>query len=389
MPANNLTVEQISTILGAVQAQATGMTSLGNIDTKDFVAVATTTLKSGYEQTLNAISQVLSKTIFSIRPYERKFAGLEVDNIKWGNHVRKLSAVDSDVYDNEAYNLVDGQSIDPFIVRKPGVLQTNFYGQSTYSKTITVFDTQLDGAFEGPEQFGNFISMIMSNVSDQLEQYREDLERGAIANMITGKVLGDSANVLHLVTEYNAVAGTSLTSVTVLEPQNFVPFMKWAVSFIKTVALFMSNRSAKYHINVTGSEVMRHTPASRLKMYMSAMYLNLIDASVMSSVYNDQYLALADHEAVAYWQSIDSPLSVIATPTYMANDGTLTTAAAAQTVANIFGLMFDEEAIGVTYADQANTQDRNGRGRYTNMHWFETARYWNDFTENAIVLLLD
>lgn len=389
MAANSLSIEQIATILNAVQSQATGQAQLANINTSDFVTVATTTLQTGYDTVLNAISQVLSRTIFSVRPYERKFAGLEVDNIKWGNHVRKLSPVDGEAFENEAYKLVDGQSIDPFIVRKPGVLQTNFYGQDTYSKTITIFDTQLDQAFEGPENFGNFVSMIMSNVSDQLEQYREDLERGALANMITGKVAGDSANVLHLVTEYNAVAGTSLTAQTVLEPQNFVPFMKWAVSSIKTLALMMSNRSARYHKNVAGKAVMRHTPASRMKMYLSAAYENLIDASVMSSVYNDEYLKLADHESVAYWQAINSPLSVIATPTYMKADGTLETANAAQTVNGIFGLVFDEEAIGVTFSDQATTQDRNGRGRYTNMHWFETARYWNDFTENAVLLQLD
>lgn len=388
MAANSLSIEQIATILNAVQSQATGQAQLANINTSDFVTVATTTLQTGYDTVLNAISQVLSRTIFSVRPYERKFAGLEVDNIKWGNHVRKLSPVDGEAFENEAYKLVDGQSIDPFVVRKPGVLQTNFYGQDTYSKTITIFDTQLDQAFEGPENFGNFVSMIMSNVSDQLEQYREDLERGALANMITGKVAGDSTNVIHLVTEYNAVAGTSLTAQTVLEPQNFVPFMKWAVSFIKTLALLMSNRSAKYHMNVTGKVVQRHTPASRMKMYLSAAYENLIDASVMSSVYNDEYLKLADHESVAYWQAIDSPLSVIATPTYMKADGTLETANAAQTVNGIFGLIFDEEAVGVTFSDQATTQDRNGRGRYTNMHWFETGRYWNDFTENAVLLQL-
>ena len=64
--ANNLTFNQIATILNSVNAQATGRTDIAVTNTAEFISVANTTLLSGYDNVINAISQVLSRTIFSI-----------------------------------------------------------------------------------------------------------------------------------------------------------------------------------------------------------------------------------------------------------------------------------------------------------------------------------
>ncbi len=72
----------------------------------------------------------------------------------------------------------------------------------------------------------------------------------------------------------------------------------------------------------------------------------------------------------------------------MQADGTLTSADVS--VSNIYGLIMDEEAAGYTVVNRwtANTPF-NAAGGYTNMYWHFTDRYWNDFTENAVLLLLD
>ena len=53
-------------------------------------------------------------------------------------------------------------------------------------------------------------------------------------------------------------------------------------------------------------------------------------------------------------------------------------------------MIFDEEAVGVTMINNSLTATPiNARGLYTNLWWNSTYRWWNDFTENGIVLLLD
>lgn len=377
-------------VLNSIVNQATGKTGIALTPTKDFVSVASIALGIRADALLNAISQVLSKTIFSIRPYTRKFKGLYQDNMRFGNHVRKLNIADSDWGKDLRYDVSNGKSIDDQIVSVPKVLQTNFYGQNIYSRNITLFRDQLNIALQNEEEFQRFITMVMTNASDLIEQAHESTARATLANFIGGKVKGDTDNVIHLVSKYNDVAGTALTTDTVKQPENFVPFMKWVTGYIKTVSDWMTERSQKFHINVTGKEISRHTPYNKQKLYLYSEELNNIDATVMSSIFNDQYLKMADHEKVGFWQSIDSPDGINVKASYMDATGNVVSDTEGTATSNIFGVLFDEEAIGIsTYAQWSAPSPFNARGGYSNIFWHFNDRYYNDFTENGVVFLLD
>ena len=389
MAANDLTFEQIVTVLNSIAQQATGQAQLTATNTSDFITVAQTTLKAGADPIMAAISQTLSKTIFSIRPYFEKFQGLRVDSIRWGNHVRKLSSVDRPFIQADKWNLTDGTTVDPFVIRQPEVLQTNFYGADTYADELTVFDDQLDNAFKGPDEFGSFISMIMGNITDKHAQAREALARACIANLIGGKVAGDSGNVIHLLTEYNTLTGLTLTAQTVYQPANFAPFMQWVYSRIAEMSSKLTERTTKYHINVTGKPIARHTPMERQKVFMYAPARYQIDARVLADTYHDTFLRFAADETVNFWQAIDDPAAVNVKATYMASNGTLTTPQSATKTDNIFAVLMDEEAAGYTTIHEKMGSIYNPRGEYSNIFWSFDLRYWNDFTENAVIFLLD
>lgn len=379
-----------ATILNEIVNQATGKKTMAVVDTQDFVSVATTALGMGVDPLMNAINQVLSKTIFSIRPYNRKFKGLFQDNMRFGNHVRKLNIADSDWEKDDRYDLVDGKSVDDQIVNVPKVLQTNFYGQNVYQRHITIYKDQLNVALQNEEEFQRFITMVMTNASDLIEQAHEVTARMTLVNFIGGKILGDTENVIHLVTKYNDVTGLQLTSDSVKKPENFVPFTKWAFGYIKTVSDWMTERSQKYHINVTGKEISRHTPRGKQKLYLYAEDMNNIDASVMTSIFHDNYLKMLDNEKVGFWQSIDSPDGITVKASYMDKTGNVKTATEEKATGNIFGVLFDEEAVGVsTYGSWSAPTPFNARGGYSNIWYHFNDRYYNDFTENGVVFLLD
>lgn len=377
-------------ILNSIVSQATGKTDIALTDTSGFTSVATTALNLNTDTLLDAITQTLSKTIFSVRPYEAKFKGLMKDSVTFGNHVRKLNIADKDWTSDVRYNLTDNASIDDQIVNKPNILQTNFYGQNVYARSYTVFRDQLNIALSSEEEFQRFISMIVQNCSDMIEQCHESTARMTLANFIGGKVKGDPDNVIHLVTKYNDVAGTELTTDTVRQPSNFVPFIKWAFGYIGFLSGMMSERSLKFHNNVTGKEISRHTPQNKQKLYLYSEFLKDMDASVLSSVYNDQYLKWADHEQVNFWQSIDTPDGINVKASYLKADGTVIVDETGTATGNIFGVLFDEEAVGITTCGQWSSASRfNARGGYTNFWYHFNDRYYNDFTENGLVFLLD
>lgn len=382
-------------LLNSIVSQATGKSSITPTNTQDFISVGTTALSMGVDPLMQSITQTLARTIYSVRPYNEKFSGLRADALKWGNHVRKLniadSAWDSDgrYYEAPSDFLDNGDSVDMYKIKKPNVLQTNFYGQNVVERSVTIFRDQLDVAFSNPEEFMRFISMIMQNVSDQLAQAREVTARTALANFIGGKYIIGGANVIHLVDAYNSATGQSLTTATINDPANYATFIRWVYGFVKTISDRMTERSIIYQQNVTGKEISRHTPKARQKFYISAPDINRMDAEVLSITFNDDRLKLGEVESVGYWQSITDPRTVSVTPAYMATDGSIVNGTA-QVIENIFGLLFDEEAIMVQSVNEWSAPTPfNAKGGYTNTFWHQSNRYLNDFTEKGVLFLLD
>ena len=391
MAVNDLTFNQVSTLLKSITDQATGTSNITPTNTGEFVSVAQTALKTGYDPLNTAISQVLSKTIFSVRPYSAKFKNINVSNQQYGNITRKLSIVDSDPENDARFELENATAPDMFAVKKPSVLQTNFYGANVFSDHETVYRDQLDCAFSSPDEFQRFITMLFTNETDRIEQYRENLARATIANFIGGIYSENKAGrVVHLLSEYNTATGKELTSTTIYDPANYAAFMAWVYARVGEISELMTERTKLFQTQITGKEITRHTPAANQKVYLSTKPMLQNDAMALANTFHDNYLKYTDYEAVNFWQSIDDRMSLKVKPSYLTTDGTITTPAEAATINNIFGIIFDDEALGYTQVNEWSAPTpMNVRGGYTNYWYHFTLRFWNDFTEKACLLLLD
>lgn len=390
---NEMGFNQVAATLNAIQQQVTGQTEITPINnTQDFISVAQTTLRAGYDPVLNAISQMVSRTIFATRPYSRKFKGIFVDNAAYGGHVRKINYVDLPAVDDDGYKLTDETSIDMYEVRKPKIVQTNFYGFNTFSDFVTRFREQLQVAFSSPEQLGEFWANLMVEWTNKHEQFHESMARTALLNYIGGKLAGDTTNVIHLLTEYKAFTGNDdLTAQSVYLPENYKAFVQWMYARIATLTDMMTERSIKFHTNLDNNRtIMRHTPLADQRVYLYAPARYQTQMMALADTYHDNFLKLADNETVNFWQNIDDPDSIAITPTYLRPTGAVQEHDSAIVQANVIGVIFDREAIGIsTYAEEMSVTPYNSRGKYWNIWSSFTDRYWNDFTENGIVLLLD
>ena len=388
MSVNTMAFEDAAAILNNIRKQVTGETAAAPLTTADFISVANTVLQAGYDPVMGAITQMVSRTIFSIRPYNRKFGGIKMDKEQWGAIVRKLAIADSDWEQDSHFALVDGQSQDHYVVKKPPVVQFNFYGSNVFERHVTIFKNQLDSAFSGPNEFGRFMAMVTQNISDMIEQNHESIARMTVGNFVGAKV-SQSNGVIHLLTEYNAETGLSLTATTVYDPQYFGDFCKWMFARVATLTSLMTERSQEFQINVTGKALNRHTPYDMQKVYMYAPIMNELKARVLSGTFHPEFIDYADVEAVNFWQSIQSPMTLKVTPVYMKADGSYDTAAA-QNITTLVGVIFDRDALGYTMIDEtAAVTPLNAKGLYWNQYWHETSRWYNDQSEKGIVLLLD
>lgn len=400
---NDMTVFQAGTILQSLVKQATGQTVIAASTPGEFVSVAQTALKTGYDPILNAMSQMWGRTIFSIRPYSRKFSGLEMSMERWGNAVRKLSIADKPIEDDArftwpvGYNsakapnaIGNGESVDMYALNKPDILQVNFYGQSVYENSYTIFKDNMDVAFTSPEEFMRFNSLVTGNRSDKLEQYRENIARGILANYI-GSLLAEKQNtrIVHLLNEYNDQTGLTLTAQSIYQPDNFTSFMQWVYARIANISRMMTERSEMYQTVINEKHVMRHTPANKQKVYLYSKAMDQFDAMVKANSFHDNYLKYTDYEGVNFWQSIETPDSINVTPVYTSSTGIATTGEAVEQ-AGIFGVIFDEEALGYAQVNNwAAVTPFNAKGGYWNTYDHVNFRAIMDMSEKGVLLLLD
>lgn len=405
MAANEMSFNQVATVLNTIQNIVTGRQNVAAVDTSTFCTAADITLKTGYEKVYNAISMVLGRTIFSIRPYDRKLKGLEMTDGQFKMHARKLQILDTQFEDNDTVKYPvhwdtgetvpsgNGESVDQQIIKKSEIVQTNFYGMNTYQDHYTIFDEQLEVAFSSPEELGRFFSMITMNVSNMFEQAREDFARYTIVNFLGALYDLGGNRVVHLLTEYNTLLGLTgtdaLTANTVYLPENFSAFIKWFAARMRQISQEMTDRSVKYQSAINGKNITRHTPISKQRIFMFAPALNQIDTMVLSSVFHDQYLKQAYTEAVSFWQGINNPDTINITPSYMGPAGTVIKGAAANT-SGVFGVIMDEEACGYTIVKSTmKNAPYNARGDYQNFFLKDYHKNYNDVSEKAVLLLLN
>lgn len=392
MSVNNMTFEQSAAFLTDLYKEATGQYPAIQIaNTSDFTSVGTTLLQGGYDPIISAISQVLNKTIFSVRPYSQKFKDLNVSAEKWGSIVRKINFIDSDLDTNDQrLTLTDGSSIDPYVVKKPKVVQTNFYGATEYQDHVTIFKDQLDSALKDAAQFGSFMAGVMQNIADKHAQIKEAEARALLANFITTKYSVDTANAINVFQKYYDETGVTITWADMLDVTNYTAFTRWLGGFIATLIDGMAERSLDYHMNITGKEIMRHTENRFLKKYYSANIFNHINASAAAGLYNEERVTklLDGAEKVTYWQNKEVPYSVQGTPAYLnTTTGAVDVAGSSVLVENIIGVLFDEEACGMTTLSTWTAPTNfNPAGGYYNVYWHFTQKTWNDFTENFVLL---
>lgn len=400
MAVNSMTFQQSSTLLNAVLEQMTGASSLAPVDESEFVAVATTVLQTGYDSINKAISQVLTRSIYSARAYSPIYPSIMRDSQVWGGIVRKVTMLDLDFIDDKAFPLADGDGVtdvDPFLINKQKAVQFNFYGGNVKELVVTTTEDQLRQAFSSSADFGSFMAAQAQNLINQLNQKIEAESRITVNNMIIAACYEGGDRVLHVLTEYKAETGnTTITAANYLSAAEFEPFAKWFYGRINTLKGFMKERTSKFHANITtyngaalSKPIMRHTPEENLNIFMNADFMNQVDASALSGIYNTQFLSIGGFERVNYWQGINDPLTVQGKANIMDTDGTCYTTDDPVTCAGVIGVLFDDEALGITVIDEGVRSIENPRGRYFNNWYNWTARWYNDQSENFVVLCLD
>ena len=421
-----LSIEQAGRVLNAAFKQATGQEVISQLATGDYVSIATMAQRVGYEQMTNALSQVLTRTYIRVRAYSAKFRSLIKTEEQYGNMVRKITYIDRDIPEGDmTRNIEDGKEYSPYKVRKPQAIQTAYYGFNHIDDYITIFKNQWDTALSSGSELQRFISGIIQEWYNKLEQYHEQYSRATLINLIggtqayntdtavTGARLTRPEMVRHLLTEYNTEHGTTLTRDALLADRTaFTQFAEDLAYKMDTIVRQMGERTTLYHVSPLKSitaegvavtvPIKRHTPRENLQCYMLAPFWDRVKRVVRPGLFANEYLEYIKFDEVAFWQDIETPEKINANvsyfkPAHVFTGGNKTTYSmlndsgnAAVELPYVLGVMFDDEAAAICYKNMwsAATPMNPAHGFQTN-YIHEDVQWRNDNTENCCVLLLD
>lgn len=393
--ANSLVVQDAYPVINELYKMATGRENLKAVDTSSFVAVGETMLRTGVEPTLKALSQWCGKTYFEMEKYRSGvFRSIIEDNERWGAITREIITLPNDAEASQDWNtdlnenqLADGQSVDMYKINSPKAVELKFYGSRVLQSHITRFRDQLALAFSNEAEFLMFVSSYMTAYYNDIESRNEAKRRLTVLNFMAG-ISSLGANEVDLTKAYNTEYGTELTRKQLLSPEHHKDFMAFVVSRVKKDSKKMQDRTTKYHMNLTGKDILRFTRPENQKLLMYTDFWVDSETQVLPEVFNDKYLKIADMELVNGWQEFDSP-AINIKPNIIDADGVSKTATTAVSLPYVLGLLYDRRAMGVNnqWMYSAATPF-NAAGGYYNIFDHYRFNAWNNFTHNAILYVL-
>lgn len=366
---------QIYQLVNEVNSQAFGESALAVADTAGLISLGNVVLTStaNTESFLNALVQRIGRTIISFRAYRNKLGDMVRDDFEMGAILQKIRVRMPDAVADPAYNLTDGQSVDPWTVYKPDATQKLFVTRSPYMFAVTIAREQLKEAFLSESAMGAFISAVFGQIRNAMEVSLENLGRLAISNMIAEAAAGQE---IKLVTEYNTEtrADPTVTAATAL----FNPdFLRYAVARIKSVSDYLTDMNALYN----DGSIETFTPREYQRLKVLSNFERKLETVVQYSAFNEEMVRLDAFDMVNYWQAAGTRGSITIK---RASDGTEVTKA------NIMAVLFDRDALGMYRTDEdVLTTPVNAKGMYYNTFYHLKQLWFNDPSENFVYFTLN
>lgn len=381
----NPEVNQIYPIVNSLFKQMTGREDIQAVDTTSLVAMGQEVDNLGkLDLWLNTMARRIAITIDGYRPYRNKFSDLYRTQIEWGALVQKLTAEMPEAVEDKTYDIgmMDGQSVDHYIINNPKVHQRIFDKETPYSFFITMSTKLLRDAFLSSGAMAALVNQIFGKVRNKIEFVLEELARIAVANFVLN--LKDIQH-FHLVTMYNNSTGKALNTGTAKLDQDF---QRWAVGFMNMISDKMESMSIQY--NSDGFD--RFTPKADQRFYMLADFMEMLRTTILYSAFNEKYLSVTPNIMVPYWQASKKATDKTDWANVSSVSGSIIKNGKTQELKldNLVAIIFDRDAIG-TFREEEEvlTTPVNARARYYNTYWHERQLWFNDMSENGVAFFLD
>ena len=397
--------QDIYTIANALVREVTGQApTITAVDTSSFINVGQLCLNMSKEGTLQALSNMVARTIIAVRPYSGRFTSIEATSQEWGLFIRKIAFFASDFDETKFINteqnpstLVDGNSIDMYKIKKRYPLEMYYTGMSTLNQRYTTFRSQLTTAFSSESEFSAFLNAMTVEIGNDVARWKTAENRAVVMNFI-GSIYntGKPGQKVNLTKAFNAARDTTYTTHELLTT-HLQEFLSFFVSYLETLTGLLEESSELYHLTPACTDdkgntlhLFRHTPKSEQKLLLYQPLINDAKAWVYPAIFGPGYLSFGNYEGVQFWQNINDRAAISVTPAQFDVDTAKQMQGETVNLSYVVGLLYDRRALATSYRqDSVYTTPFNISGEYFNTEHHWKMNYMQDPTENAVLFFMD
>lgn len=380
-------INQIYSLLNDINQQLWGEDALAVHDLSGIIAMGTTTLSNafGVDKFLSTLVDRIGKTVVRTLDLELDFPSLYMNEFEFGAVLQKITVHPFDAIENAAWNVGD-VSFTPTLldVHKPKVTCVAFQGADTWKFQVTIPDDMLSTAFTSEGAMSNFITAIISAMTDSMTMAINNMSRTAINNLMAEKFKLSSKGCIDVFAAYRAAFpnDTTTTHATFLLNPDAV---KFTVNLIRKYVRYMEQPNVNY--NEAG--YVRVTQRDN----MHVLVLTEMAAASEAYLENDSFqniVRLPNYTEVPYWQANSDGNDINEFDTNSAIKITPSSEEGAATpqdveVEGIICLLADRQAVGVGINKRRSGSFYNSIDAYENISSSATIGYYNDISENAVL----
>ena len=377
-------VTQIHEIMNTVTSEVLGKENVVAEDLSNIVDIGKEIIDSDkVDNYVNKLVHHIGKVEFTNQKYSGNAKSVLMDSWEYGSILQRIDAELPIAYENDTWNLVDGQSYDPNIFYQPKVTSQFFDNKVTFEIPISFAEKQVKDSFSNKNQLNGFLSMLTNQVDTSMTVKLDSLIMRTINNYIGNTLDTNNPNTsVNLLKIYNEKTGENLTVKKCLTDSGFLRFANF---IINTYVDRISRISTLF--NIGGKE--RFTNNENKNLILLTDFVNSSNVFLQADIKHNELTGVNNFETVPYWQGSGNNFTFeeISSINVKVNNGTKTGKDVKKS--GIIGVLFDRYSLGVTNLDKRVTTNYNPKAEFYTNFYKSDSGYFNDFNQNFIVFYVE
>lgn len=382
-----MTVSDASALVNAAAKQFGGFEAVANEDLSNILDFGRTIENAmGFDVFFEKLVDQFNTIKFWSRPHVSFAPNVWMETERFGAIRAMYRTKYMDSRPAEQWNLVQGQSYDPFIVNKNEVF-ARFWSKK-FSSSVepqTIVREQLESAFRSESELMSFIGMLELARTNTHGRAWDNLIMSLFQGIAGLAVATGGMQDIHLLSEYNTIFSpdTPLTAANALFNEGFNRYAIYRMGIIRDQMALVTKL-----FNASGFEAATSPDRQKTVMlsdFARAAGVYLHDAP---NQFNTGSLAIPNADIVPAWQGMGTTGSLADRMTIMSTIDLGGETPVTSNVTGLLGIVYDEWALGVsTYKHDVRAQ-YNARGNYTNYFDDMLGGFFVSPDENVVVFRL-